>query len=73
MEHDLAPEIFQLFGVNLVTPRVLPQECYRIPEGRSSPTIDCDSRLDLEDFRYNLAVPELIRGALGPCYVAQYV
>jgi len=48
MEHDLAPEIFQLFVDNLA----------------DSPTISCDWRLDLKDFRHNLAVPELIRDSL---------
>jgi len=42
MEHDLAPKIFQLFVANLA----------------NSPTIDCDSRLDLKNFRHNLTTPD---------------
>jgi len=49
MKHCLVSEIFQLFVANLA----------------NSPTIGCDWRLDLKNFRYNLVVPELIKRLLS--------
>jgi len=63
MNSTLMPEISSSYVTNLGTPRVLPQECYRIPSGRNSPTIACapqevplgyDLRLASEYFSHNL-------------------
>ncbi len=64
MGEHLESRICHLYVKNLGTLRVLPQQCYRIPSGRNSPTITCDLLLNLENLGSQSNSPRINRGAL---------
>jgi len=64
MDEHLESQIRHLYVANFGIPRVLPQQCYRIPSGRNSPTITCDFPLNLANLGSQSISPRINRGAL---------